>query len=116
MAKCRDDCSGRYEYQYFDAKNRAQLESALKSPGKDGFRVAPEALPWRPHLLELDTRKRRSYSYRVLEPKNIAELEQQLNDADADGFVPLGYVKFSGGSTGGELLILEKEGTTSATP
>lgn len=115
MEKCRDDCAGRYEYRYFDAKEGPQIERDLNALSKDGFRVVPDALRSRPHLLERDTREKRTFSYRVLDPKDGAELEQALNAADPEGYVPLDFVWHVGWTAEG-FLVLEKETTASATP
>ncbi len=115
MEKCRDDCAGRYEYRYFDAKDAAQVERDLNELSKDGFRVVPGALRSRPHLLERDTREKRTFSYRALDPKDAAQLEQALNAADPEGYVPLDFVWHLGWTAAG-FLVLEKETTASATP
>lgn len=115
MEKCRDDCAGRYEYRYFDAKDAPQVERDLNAPSKDGFRVVPDALQSRPHLLERDTRAKRTFSYRALDPKDAAELKQALNAADPEGYVPLDFVWHVGWKAEG-FLVLEKVTTASATP
>jgi hypothetical protein len=116
MEKCPDECSGRYEYRYFDAKSRAQVERSLNAFGKDGFRVIPSGLTRRPHVLERDTRAKQEFVYRVLDPIDAADLEQHLNAADNAAFVPLGFVWHSGFSTAQAFLVLEKEITASANP
>jgi hypothetical protein len=115
MEKCREDCSRRYEYRYFDAKDAPQVERDLNAMSKDGFRVVPDALQSRPHLLERDTREKRKFSYRALDPKNAAELEQALNAADPEGYAPLGFVWHVGWTAEG-FLVLEKETTASPSP
>lgn len=115
MEKCRDDCAGRYEYRYFDAKDASQVERDLNALSKGGFRVLPHALRSRPHLLERDTREARRFSYRALDPKDAAELGQALNTADPDGYMPLGFAWHVGWTAEG-FLVLEKETTASATP
>ena len=114
MEKCPDDCAGRYEYRYFDAKNAAQVERDLNALGKDGFRVVPDALQSRPHLLERDTREKRTFSYRTLDPPDAVALGPLLNTADEEGYVPLDFVHV--GWTAQGILVLEKETTASATP
>ncbi|MGZ4833400.1 MAG: hypothetical protein ACXVZQ_10770 [Terriglobales bacterium] len=115
MEKCRDDCAGRYEYRYFDAKDAPQIERNLNALGHDGFQVLPGALNDRPHLLERDTRAKRTFAYRVLHSKDAAGLEHALNAADQEGYVPQGFVWHVGWSVAG-FLVLEKETTASATP
>ena len=115
MEKCRDDCAGRYEYRYFDAKDRPQVERDLNALSKDGFRVVPDALQSRPHLLERDNREKRTFSYRVLDPKDADELKQALSAADPEGYAPLGFVWHVGWTAEG-FLVLEKETTASPTP
>jgi hypothetical protein len=115
MVKCRDDCAGRYQYRYFDAKSAPQVERDLNVLSKDGFRVLPDALRSRPHLLERDTREARKFSYRALDPKDAAELGHALNAADPDGYMPLDFVWHVGWTAEG-ILVLEKEITASATP
>ena len=115
MEKCRDDCAGRYEYCYFDAKDAPQVEQDLNAMSKDGFRVMPEALRSRPHLLERDTREKRTFTYRALDPKNAAQLDQALNSADSEGYQPLDFVWHVGWTAEG-FLVLEKETTASASP
>ena len=115
MEKCRDDCAARYQYRYFDAKDAPQIERDLNALSKDGFRVLPDALRSRPHLLERDTREPRKFSYRALDPKDAAELGHALNAADPEGYVPLGFVWHVGWTAEG-FLILEKKTTASATP
>jgi hypothetical protein len=115
MEKCRDDCAGRFEYRHFDAKDAPQVERDLNALSKDGFRVVPDTLHARLHLLERDTREKRAFSYRALHPKDAAELEQALNTADSEGYVPLDFVWHVGWTAEG-FLVLEKETTASATP
>lgn len=115
MEKCRDDCAGRYEYRYFDAKDAPQIEHDLNPLGKDGFQVLPDALHARPHLLERDMRAKRSFAYRVLDAKDAAGLEQALNAADQEGYVPLDFVWHVGWTAEG-FLVLEKETTASVSP
>ena len=115
MEKCSEDCAGRYEYRYFDAKDAAQIEQELNAQGKDGYQVAPAALRSRPHLLERDRRQKRTFCYRVLQPKDAASLEQTLNAPEQEGYVPLDYV-WHAGWTAAEFLVLEKETTASVAP
>lgn len=115
MEKCRDDCAGRYEYRYFDAKDAPQIERELNPLGQDGFQVLPDALHARPHLLERDTRAKRSFAYRVLDAKDAAGLEQALNTAHPEGYVPLDFVWHVGWTAEG-FLVLEKETTASVNP
>jgi hypothetical protein len=109
MEKCPEDCSGRYEYRYFDAKSQEQVERDLNALGKDGFRVIPTGLTWRPHVLERDTRGKQTFVYRVLNPTDAADLEQHLNAPDAEGFAPLEFVWQRGFSTVQGFLVLQKE-------
>jgi hypothetical protein len=109
MEKCPAECSGRYEYRYFDAKSQEQVERDLNALGKDGFRVVPSGLTWRPHVLERDTRGKQTFAYRVLNPTDAADLEQHLNAADAEGFAPLEFVWQRGFSTAQGFLVLQKE-------
>ena len=115
MEKCREDCAGRYEYRYFDAKNAAQIERELSPLGKDGFQVLPNALHARPHLLERDTRAKRSFAYRVLDAKDAPGLEQALNTADQESYAPLDFV-WHVGWTAESFLVLEKETTALVNP
>jgi hypothetical protein len=115
MEKCPDECAGRYEYRYFDAKDAAQVERDLNALGKDGFRVVPDALQSRPHLLERDTRDKRTFSYRTLDPPDAVALGPLLNAADGEKYVPLDFVWHVGWTTQG-ILVLEKETTASANP
>jgi hypothetical protein len=112
MEKCVQDCSGRYEYRYFDAKDAAQIERDLNPLGNDGFRVLPDTLTVRPHLLERDTHFKRTFTYRVLASKDAAQLEQGLNAADQEGYTPLDFVWRVGWTAEG-FLVLEKETTAS---
>lgn len=112
MEKCRDDCAGRYEYRYFDAKNAPQIETELNLLGKDGFQVLPDALHARPHLLERDTRTKRTFAYRIIDAKDDAAVGQALNTADQEGYVPLDFV-WHAGWTAEAFLVLEKETTAS---
>jgi hypothetical protein len=116
LEKCRDDCSGRYEYRYFDAKNAAQVENDLNTLGKDGFRVLPAALIWRPHVLERDTRAKQAFTYRALDPTDADNLAQLLNAAGNEGFAPLEFVWHAGFASAQGFLIIEKETTASAAP
>ena len=116
MQKCSEDCAGRYEYRYFDAKDAAQIEKELNAHGKDGYQVAPASLHSRPHLLERDSRQKRTFSYRVLVAKDAPGLEQALNAPEQEGFVPLDYVWHIGFTAAAEFLVLEKETTASAAP
>lgn len=115
MEKCPDECAGCYEYRYFDAKDAAQVERDLNALGKDGFRVVPDALQSRPHLLERDTREKRTFSYRTLDPPDAVALGPLLNAADEEGYVPLDFVWHVGWTAQG-ILVLEKETTASANP
>jgi hypothetical protein len=115
MRKCPDDCAGRYQYRYFDAKDAPQIERDLNPLGKDGFQVVPGSLHERPHLLERDTRAKRTFAYRVLDAKDAAGLEQALNAADQAGYVPLDFV-WHVAWTAEAFLLLEKETTASANP
>ncbi len=116
MEKCPDDCSGRYQYRYFDAKNQKQSQRDLNALGKDGFRVLPSALSSRPHLLERDTQARQAFTYRTLDPADAADLEQHLKAPDTQGFLPLHFVWHSGFATAQGLLVLENETTAAANP
>jgi len=116
MQRCSEDCAGRYEYRYFDAKDEAQVEHDLNAFGNEGFRVAPAALVSRPHLLERDTREKHTYSYHVLDPADAASLQTALNSQDQDGFTPVGFVWHSGVWTAEGLLVLEKETTAAPAP
>ncbi|HMK23992.1 MAG TPA: hypothetical protein VK466_16780, partial [Terriglobales bacterium] len=115
VKKCPEDCSGRYEYRYFDAKNVEQVERDLNALGKDGFRVVPSALQQRPHILERDTKAKQAFTYRALDPADASSLEHLINAADAEGFVPLDFVWHAGWTAQG-YLVLEKETTASANP
>jgi hypothetical protein len=115
MEKCPDDCAGRYQYRYFDAKDPSQVERDLNTQAKDGFRVVPSALQGRPHLLERDTRAKQTFSYRALDPIDAASLAQVLNAADTEGYAPIDFVWHVGWTAQG-FLVLEKETTASATP
>jgi hypothetical protein len=115
MEKCMDDCSGRYEYRNFDAKDKAQMEHDLNALGGDGFRALPAALPARPHLLERDTHFKRTFTYRVLDSKDAAQLEQALNAAHQEGYTPLDFLWRVGWTAEG-FLVLERETTASAAP
>ena len=112
MEKCVEDCSGRYEYRHFDAKDLAQLERDLNALGADGFQVLPAALLTRPHLLERDTHFKRTFAYRVLPAKDPTELEKALNTADQENYTPLDFVWRVGWTAEG-FLVLEKETTAS---
>jgi len=116
MQKCPEDCSGRYEYRYFDAKSQEQVERDLNALGKDGFRVLPSGLTWRPHVLERDTRAKQVFAYRALNPIDAADLEQHLNAADAEGYAPVEFVWHSGFASAQGFLVLEKETTVSGNP
>jgi hypothetical protein len=116
MQKCPEDCSGRYEYRYFDAKSLEQVERDLNALGKEGFRVVPSALTWRPHVLERDRQAKQAFVYRVLDPVDAADLERRVNAADAEAFVPLDFVWHAGFATAQGFLVLEKETTASANP
>lgn len=116
MEKCPEDCSGRYEYRYFDAKNQEQVERDLNALGKDGFRVVPSGLASRPHVLERDTRAKQAFTYRALDPADAADLEKQLNAPDAEGYVPLDFVWHSGFATAQGFLVLQKEIASPANP
>jgi hypothetical protein len=115
VQRCPEECAGRYDYRYFDAKDGAQVEHDLNAFGNEGFRVAPAALTSRPHLLERDTREKHSYSYRILNPADAASLQTGLNSADQEGYTPVGFVWHSGVWTAEGFLVLEKE-TTAAQP
>lgn len=116
MEKCSENCAGRYQYHYFDAKDFAQVERNLNTLGKDGFRVVPAALTSRPHLLERDTHAKQTFSYRALDPADAASLAVALNAADQEGYVPLDFVWHVGFSSAHGFLVLEKETTASAPP
>jgi hypothetical protein len=115
MEKCVEDCSGRYEYRNFDAKDKPQVERDLNTLGGDGFRALPAALPARPHLLERDTHFKRTFTYRVLDSKDAAQLEHGLNAADQEGYTPLDFLWRVGWTAEG-FLVLERETTASAAP
>lgn len=115
MQKCPADCSGRYEYRYFDAKDPAQVEHELNALAHDGFRVVPATLVLRPHLLERDSQSGRVFVYRVLPSSDAPTLETQVNSADTEGFVPINFVWHVGWSAEG-FLILEKEIIASTNP
>ncbi len=114
MERC-SDCSARYQYRHFDARDAAQLDRELNSLGKDGFRVLTATLPGRAHLLERDTHAHRGFTYRVLDAKDGIAIESALNTADTDGYTPLNFVWHSGW-TADAFLVLEKETTAAATP
>ena len=116
MEKCPEDCSGRYEYRYFDAKNAEQLERDLNALGKDGFRVLPPALQSRPHLVERDAKTKQAFNYRALDPADAPSLEHLVNAANEEGFVPLDFVWHAGFSSAQGFLVLEKETTAAANP
>ena len=116
MQRCSEDCFGRYEYRYFDAKNAEQVEHDLNAFGNEGFRVAPAALGERPHLLERDRREKQAYSYRILNPVNAASLQTSLNSTDQEGYTPVGFVWHTGAWTGEGFLVLEKETTAAPAP
>jgi hypothetical protein len=116
MQRCAEDCHGRYDYRYFDAKDVAQVEHDLNAFGSEGFRVAAAALASRPHLLERDTREKHAYSYRILNPTEAESLQASLNTAGQEGYAPVGFVWHSGVWAAEGFLVLEKEATAAAAP
>lgn len=117
MEKCPDNCAGRYEYRYFDAKDATQVERDLNALGKDGFRVVRAALMWRPHLLERDTHEKRTFSYRALEASDAESLQRSLNSAAEEGYTPIDFVWHVGLTLQRTFfLVLEKETTASPGP
>ena len=115
MQKCSDDCAGRYEYLYFDAKDVVQVQKDLNTLGTKGFRVAPASLDSRPHLLERDTRERRTYSYRAIDSPDATSLQRALIAADQEEYTPIGFVWHSGWTAQG-FLLLEKDTTAASVP
>jgi hypothetical protein len=109
LQKCDRDCGGPFEYRYFDVHDMNQLVEELDKQGKEGFRVVPQALPLRPHVLER-AGTTETYAYHVVKVKEAAELEQVLNGTDQEGFVPIGYV-WRVGWTAEAFLLLEEEVT-----
>lgn len=106
MKKCETDCEGFFEYRYFDVHDRDQLVKELNDRGKEGFRVVPDALSVRPHLLERTAGQTEKFAYRAMQFKDPALLEGALNSPEQEGYEPIGYVWHSGW-TAEEFLILE---------
>jgi hypothetical protein len=106
LQKCDQDCGGPFEYRYFDVHDMNQLVEELDKQGKEGFRVVPQALPLRPHVLERAVTTE-TYAYHAVKVKEAEELEQTLNSRDQEGFVPIGYV-WRVGWTADAFLVLEK--------
>jgi hypothetical protein len=116
MHKCGQDCGGPFEYRYFDVHDTGQLDKELNEQGKEGFRVVPQALMMRPHVLERAAAKTETYAYHVLPLKDPMALEQELNGNEQAGYAPVGYVGRSGMWTAEALLLLEKVSMVSPTP
>jgi hypothetical protein len=116
MQKCGQDCGGPFEYRYVDVHDMGQLDKELNEQGKQGFRVVPQALMTRPHVLERAAAKTETYAYHVLPSKDSVALEQELNGKEQEGYEPVGYVGRSGMWTAEVLLLLEKVSIVSATP
>jgi len=114
MQKCGQDCGGSFEYRYFDVHDPGQLDRELTEQGKAGFRVVPQALMMRPHVLEHDVAKAETYAYHALQSKDPMALEQELNGKEQQGYTPIGYVVHTGFWTGERFLLLEKISTVSA--
>jgi hypothetical protein len=115
MQKCGQDCGGPFEYRSFDLHDSAQLDRDLNEQGKAGFRLMPQALMMRLHMLERGAAKATTYTYHVLQYKDPAALERELNGEEQEGFEPIGYVGH-GFWTAETLLLLEKAAIVSATP
>jgi hypothetical protein len=116
MQKCDQDCGGPFEYRYFDVHDTAQLDKELSEQGKKGFRVVPQSLIMRPHLLEHVPAKAETYVYHVLQSKDSVALEQELNGKEQEGYEPIGQVVHLGFRTAEALLLLEKISIVSTTP
>lgn len=116
MRKCVLNCERSFEYRHFDAHDVGQLTKDLNDAGKEGFRVIPEALEFRPHLLERDNLKKETFAYHALQAKDPDTLEPALNAPEEAGYVPVGYVWRLGFSSAEPFLLLEKASTASATP
>lgn len=108
MQKCDQDCGGTFEYRYFDVRDVGQLDKELNKQGREGFRVVPQALLMRPHVLERAVVKTEAYAYHVLKTQDANALEQVLNIPEQEEYVPIGYVWRGGVWTAEELLVLEK--------
>lgn len=116
MRKCVLNCEGLFAYRYFDAHDVGQLTKDLNDAGKDGFRVIPEALAFRPHLLQRDSLKTEIFAYHALQAKDPNALEQALNGPEEAGYVPVGFVWRLGFKSAEPFLLLEKASTASAAP
>jgi hypothetical protein len=111
--KCIPECEPEFEYRNFDIHDVDQLAKELNEQGKGGFRVVPEALRSRSHLLESVGGENETYAYHLLRVKDPEPLEQALNAPEQEGYMPIGYV-WRVGWTGDEFLLLEKASTAPA--
>lgn len=116
MQRCGQECEKPFEYRYFDVHEAGQLEKELNEQGESGFRVIPEGLSFRPHVLERAPGKKKTYTYHTVVKKDPVLLEGALNAPEQEGYAPIGYVQHTGFWTGEEILLLEKLSTVSAAP
>ena len=116
MEKCGPECTGTFQYRYFDVHDVDKLARELTEQGREGFRVVPGALISRPHILERSSERKETYAYHVLQSNDPVALEQALNGPEQEGYEHIGYVWRTGVWTAEDLLVLEKVTTVSAAP